>query len=455
MTESVQDERLSRHFFARGFNPPASTIVLAVSRQAGANAVEVARSVMDLMPQLRLELPGSIRLIPTFDRSQTIVHSVADVQTTLFIAFLLVILVIFVFLGRATDTLIPVVALPLSLLVTVAVMYALNYSINNLTLMAMTLAIGFLVDDAIVFLENVVRRAQHGESIYRATLNSAGEISFTILSMTLSLAAVFIPLVFMPGLLGRIFREFAITIIVAIFASGLISLTLTPLMCARLLAERGPGHKKHWMERLNDRFFKPTLAFYSRTLGWFLNHGWLAAPIIVVCAFGVWFFFKALPFTLLPTGDSGVIRGFFIVQEGASPEEQRQLQDKLDPVLQANPAVDKYFTVAGRAGQAAGVFTVIFLKDVKDRPPIESVAADLRKATSTIPGIFPTLNPQPVLRIDIGGTGSTFGRYTYALSGINPSGSLRRGRRIGREAAQLPGFCRTAASRSLSQYAEP
>ena len=282
--EGVQDERLSRHFFARGFNPPASTIVLAVSRQAGANAVEVARSVMDLMPQLRLELPGSIQLIPTFDRSQTIVHSVSDVQTTLFIAFVLVILVIFAFLGRATDTLIPVVALPLSLLLTFTVMYALNYSINNLTLMAMTLAIGFLVDDAIVFLENVVRRAQHGESIYRATLNSAGEISFTILSMTLSLAAVFIPLVFMPGLLGRIFREFAITIIVAIFASGLISLTLTPLMCARLLAERGPGHKKHWMERWNDRVFQPTLAFYSRTLDWFLDHGWLAAPIVALCA---------------------------------------------------------------------------------------------------------------------------------------------------------------------------
>jgi hydrophobic/amphiphilic exporter-1 (mainly G- bacteria), HAE1 family len=440
VTESVQDERLSRHFFARGFNPPASTIVLAVSRQAGANAVEVARSVMDLMPQLRLELPGSIRLIPTFDRSQTIVHSVADVQTTLFIAFLLVILVIFIFLGRATDTLIPVVALPLSLLVTVSVMYALNYSINNLTLMAMTLAIGFLVDDAIVFLENVVRRAQHGESIYRATLNSAGEISFTILSMTLSLAAVFIPLVFMPGLLGRIFREFAITIIVAIFASGLISLTLTPLMCARLLAERGPGHKKHWMERLNDRFFKPTLAFYSRTLGWFLNHGWLAAPIIVICAFGVWFFFKALPFTLLPTGDSGVIRGFFIVQEGASPEEQRQLQDKLDPVLQANPAVDKYFTVAGRAGQAAGVFTVIFLKDAKDRAGIESVAAELRKAASTIPGIFPTLNPQPVLRIDIGGTGSTFGRYTYVLSGINPSEVYAAADALGAKLRNYPGF---------------
>jgi HAE1 family hydrophobic/amphiphilic exporter-1 len=244
VTDSVQDERLSRHFFARGFTPPASTIVMAVSRQAGANAVEVATSIRELLPQLRLELPGSINLIPTFDRAKTIERSVHDVQETLLIAFVLVILVIFIFLGRAADTMIPVVALPLSLLITFLAMWALGFSINNLTLMALTLAIGFLVDDAIVFLENVVRRAEAGESIYKATLNSAGEISFTILSMTLSLAAVFIPLVFMPGLLGRIFREFAITIIVAIVASGVVSLTLTPLMCARMLKERGPGTRR-------------------------------------------------------------------------------------------------------------------------------------------------------------------------------------------------------------------
>nr|MBA2242147.1 efflux RND transporter permease subunit [Chthoniobacterales bacterium] len=289
--DTVQDERLSRHFFARGFNPPASVIVMAVSRQAGANAVEVAESITALLPQLRLELPGSINLIPTFDRAQSIVHSVEDVQVTLMIAFVLVIIVIFIFLGRATDTLIPVVALPLSLLVTFLAMWALGYSINNLTLMALTLAIGFLVDDAIVFLENVVRRAESGESIYKATLNSAGEISFTILSMTLSLAAVFIPLVFMPGLLGRIFREFAVTIIVAIFASGLISLTLTPLMCARLLKERGPSHQKTWMEKFTQSFFDPVLNFYSRSLDWFLRHGWLAVPIVALCAVGLWYFF--------------------------------------------------------------------------------------------------------------------------------------------------------------------
>jgi HAE1 family hydrophobic/amphiphilic exporter-1 len=440
VVDSVQDERLSRHFFARGFTPPASVIVFAVSRQAGANAVAVARSVRELMPELRRELPGSIRLIPTFDRSQTIVHSVADVQTTLAIAFMLVVLVIFIFLGRAADTLIPVVALPLSLLITFLAMWVFGYSINNLTLMAMTLAIGFLVDDAIVFLENVVRRAEAGESIYRATLNSAGEISFTILSMTLSLAAVFIPLVFMPGLLGRIFREFAITIIVAIVASGVVSLTLTPLMCSRILAERGPSHIKTWTERLFARIFEPVRGFYSRSLDWFLGHGWLAVPILIACAFGVWFFFSSLPFTLLPTGDSGVIRGFFIVPEGASPQQQRQLQDKLDPVLQANPAVDKYFTVAGRQGMGAGVFTVLFLKNARDRAGIESIAADLRRACASIPGIFPTLNPQPALQINIGAIGSSFGRYSYVLSGIDPDEVYAAADALGAKLRSYPGF---------------
>ena len=202
-----------------------------------------------------------------------------DVQFTLVIAFVLVILVIFVFLGRASDTLIPMVALPMSFLITFVAMWWLGYSINNLTLMAITLAIGFLVDDAIVFLENVVRRAEHGESIYQATMNSAGEISFTILSMTLSLAAVFIPLAFMPGLLGRIFREFAITIIVAIFASG------SGFAHSYAVDVRAPsGRARHrtrktWTERSSTRFFHPIRDALRPNADWFLDHGWIAAPI--------------------------------------------------------------------------------------------------------------------------------------------------------------------------------
>src|SRR5438128_10629918 len=295
--QSVQDERLSRTFWMRGFNPPGSVVVLAVSRQAGANAVEVANSVKALFPEIRASLPGSITLVPVFDRSQSIVDSVHDVQFTLMIAFILVVIVIYIFLGRATDTLIPAVALPLSLLLTVAVMYMLDYSINNLTLMALTLAIGFLVDDAIVFLENVVRRAEHGESILKAAFNSAGEISVTIMSMTLSLAAVFIPLVFLPGLLGRIFREFSVTIIVAILASGLISLTLTPLMCARILGERKAGHKRARMEKWTSDFIQRVIAGYGRALDKFLDRAWLTVPILLGCILGLWFFFTHLPFT--------------------------------------------------------------------------------------------------------------------------------------------------------------
>src|SRR5712691_8689828 len=420
--QSVQDERLSRTFWIRGFNPPGSVVVLAVSRQAGANAVEVANSVKALFPELNASLPGSITLVPVFDRSQSIVNSVADVKFTLVIAFMLVVMVIYVFLGRATDTLIPAVALPLSLLLTFAVMYMLNYSINNLTLMALTLAIGFLVDDAIVFLENVVRRAEHGESIVKATFNSAGEISFTILSMTLSLAAVFIPLVFLPGLLGRIFREFSVTIIVAILASGLISLTLTPLMCARILGERKAGHKRARMERWTGDFIKRVIAGYGRALDKFLDRAWLTVPILFGCIVGLWFFFTHLPFTLLPPGDSGFIRGVFIAQEGSSPAQMRAFQQQVNQKLKDDPNIAQFFTLAGFSSRSAASQALIFgfLKPRSQRPPIDQCILQLQKSIGSIPGITAVLQPNPVLQINVGVTNQTQGQYAYTLDGIVP-----------------------------------
>src|SRR6266540_1567557 len=420
--QSVQDERISRFFWMRGFNPPGSVVVLAVSRQAGANAVEVANSVKALFPELRASLPGSIKFTPVFDRSQTIVNSADEVKWTLIIAFVLVVLVIYVFLGRATDTLIPAVALPMSLLLTVAVMYMLNFSINNLTLMALTLAIGFLVDDAIVFLENVVRRAEHGESILKATFNSAGEISFTILSMTLSLAAVFIPLVFIPGLLGRIFREFSVTIIVAILASGRVSLTLTPLMCARILGERKAGHKRAWMERHTSNFIQRVIAAYGRGLDWFLDRAWLTVPILLVCILGLWFFFSHLPFTLIPPGDSGFIRGVFIAQEGSSPAQMRAYQAEVNKKLQEDPAVGQFFTLAGFSSRSAlsqGLM-FLFLKPRGERPPIDQIILRLQKSLDSIPGVAAVLTPSPVLQISVGATSQTQGQYAYTISGIVP-----------------------------------
>src|SRR5438128_5097372 len=420
--DSVQDERISRSFWMRGFNPPGSVVVLAVSRQAGANAVEVANSVKALFPQLRASLPGSIGLIPVFDRSQSIVDSVHDVQWTLMIAFVLVVMVIYVFLGRATDTLIPAVALPLSLLLTATAMYMLNFSINNLTLMALTLAIGFLVDDAIVFLENVVRRAEHGESILKAAYNSAGEISFTILSMTLSLAADFIPLVFLPGLLGRIFQEFSITIIVAILASGLVSLTLTPLMCARILGERKAGHKRARMERWTGTFIKRVIDAYSRAVDKFLDRAWLTIPILLACILGLWFFFTHLPFTLLPPGDSGFARGVFIAQEGSSPEQMRAFQKLVNEKIEADPSVGQFFTVAGSLSRSSSSQAIIFcvFKPREQRDPSEQCLLRIRKWINTIPGLTAVITPSPVLQINVGATNQTQGQYAYTISGIVP-----------------------------------
>jgi hydrophobic/amphiphilic exporter-1 (mainly G- bacteria), HAE1 family len=440
--DSVQDERINMRFWVRGYQVPSATVVMAVSRRAGANVVEVAKSIQDLLPVINAELPGSIRITPVYDRSKNIVHSVADVQTTLLIAFVLVVMVIFAFLGRATDTLIPAVALPLSLLMTFIAMRMLGYSLDNLSLMALTLAIGFLVDDAIVFLENTVRRMERGEQAFEAAINSAREISFTILSMTISLAAVFIPLVFMTGLVGRIFREFAITIVISIFASGLVSLTLTPLMCARLLKERGEGSKKTWMERVIGGIESRVLRHYGSSLWWFLRHRWISALIWIICLGGTIGLFMLVPKTFLPPGDSSVIFGAFIAKEGSSPTQMHELQNRFAEKLQEDPNVLVDFTVTGGTGYMASNqgITFTFIKPPSERIPIQVVTAQLMGKLNTIPGVFSFLRPFPVLEISTGATQQNQGQYAFSVSGVNPSQVYEVGSKLLAKLHQYPGF---------------
>lgn len=440
--ESVQDERLNMRFWARGYPVPGATVVLAVFRQAGANAVQVADSIRALLPQISAELPGSIRITPLYDRSRGIVNSVKDVQETLLIAFVLVVLVIFIFLGRATDTLIPAVALPISLLITFVVMRILGYSLDNLSLMALTLAIGFLVDDAIVFLENTVRRMEQGEGALQATIQSAKEISFTIVSMTISLAAVFIPLVFMSGLVGRIFREFAVTIVVAIIASGLVSLTLTPLMCARLLKDRGEASRRTWMERRIGAFEKRVLGGYARSLSWFLARRWISLVIWVVCLAGTIGLFMVVPKAFLPPGDSSVVTGVFIGREGASPEEMHAIQEQVDAVLLQNPNVMATIEVTGLAQFIASnqgiMFT--FLKPPAGRAPIHEEAAKLMGAIARIPGVIAFLRPFPVLEISTGATNQNQGQYQFSISGVNPQQVYDASAKLLAKMHDFPGF---------------
>jgi HAE1 family hydrophobic/amphiphilic exporter-1 len=440
--DSVQDERVNMRFWVRGYEVPSATVIVAVNRRAGANAVEVSKSIRGILPQVSNQLPGSIRVTPIYDRSLSIVHSVTDVETTLIIAFVLVVIVIFAFLGRATDTLIPTVALPLSLLITFMAMNALGYSLDNLSLMALTLAIGFLVDDAIVFLENTVRRMERGEEPFAAAINSAKEISFTIMSMTISLAAVFIPLVFMTGLVGRIFREFAITIVIAIFASGLVSLTLTPLMCARLLKARGEGTKKTWMERVIGGIERRVLAVYGGSLWWFLKHRWVSPVIWVICLAGTIVLFILIPKAFLPPGDSSVIFGAFIAREGSSPAQMHELQDRVDQTLHQDPNVITDFTMTGATGFLAAnqgiMFT--FIRPPEERQPIQQVTAGMMGKLNTIPGVFTFLRPFPVLEISTGVTSQQQGQYAYAVSGANPEQVYEVSEKLMAKLRPYPGF---------------
>ncbi len=442
VVDSVQDERINMRFWVRGYPVPASTVVVAVNRRAGANVVEVAKSIRALLPLVQTELPGSVRVTMIYDRSQSIVNSVNDVKTTLALAFVLVVGVIFVFLGRAADTLIPAVALPLSLLLTVIVMRMLGYSLDNLSLMALTLAIGFLVDDAIVFLENTVRRMERGEKAMQAAIGSAREISFTIVSMTVSLAAVFIPLVFMSGLVGRIFREFAVTIVVAILASGLVSLTLTPLMCARLLKDRGEGARKTWMERVIGGVERRVLKAYGSSLWWFLRRRWVSATIWAVCMAGTIALLAWIPKAFLPTGDSSVVNGVFIGAEGSSPDQMHTIQDEVDKTLHTDPNVLMDFTVSGVSGflPSNQGLTFIFLKPPSTRPPIGAVAGQLMGRVGSIPGVFAFLRPFPVLEISTGATSQLQGQYAYTISGAEPSQVYDTAGKLMGKLYSYPGF---------------
>jgi HAE1 family hydrophobic/amphiphilic exporter-1 len=435
VVDSVQDERQHPSFWFRDAKTPTAIVVLPIFRQAGANAVEVSRRIEAELPNIKQTLPPSVDLRVIYDRSASIVNSFMDVQETLMIAFILVVLVIFLFLGRASDTLIPTVALPLSLLLTFIVMNMLGYSLDNLSLMALTLAIGFLVDDAIVFLENVVRRMEtFGESPLVASINGAKEISFTILSMTVSLAAVFIPLLFLSGLMGRIFREFSITIVVAIFASGIVSLTLTPLMCARMLSRRGEGSKKSFLERVIGGVEHRVLKLYGDSLWFFLKNRWVSAVVWVVCLIGTGYLFSVVPKSFLPTGDSSFLLGVMIAQQGSSPHQMQEYQKQVEAAMQANPDVRLTITATGLSQflNSNQGFCIAFLVPPEQRvtkpapgeskASIQTVAGDLMKrAAMHTTGLLTFLVPQPVLQISTGATARNQGDIQYSISGVDPA----------------------------------
>ena len=373
------------------------SIVLAIQRQPGTNTVAVADGVKQAMQRLRLQLPGSVEVRTLYDRSVPIRDSVRDVKTTLFITLCLVVMVIFLFLKNVSATVITSLALPLSIIGTFSAMFALGYSLDNLSLMALTLSVGFVVDDAIVMLENIVRHMEMGKPAFQAALEGSREIGFTIVSMTLSLTAVFIPVLLMGGLLGRLFHEFAVTIGIAILVSGFVSLTLTPMLCSRFLRPSKEAHHGRFYEA-TERFYQSMLGLYERTLGWVMDHRRTALLFSGGILVGTAVLFILVPKGFIPTEDIGTVSGTTETIEGTSYDAMVQHQQAVADVLLHDPYVADFMSTVGGGTMNQGRVS-LHLKPRSQRPNADAVIRELQPKLAAIPGIRVYLSVPPVIRI--------------------------------------------------------
>jgi len=425
--DSVQDARNANWYGERdadGRLEPARAIMLAVQKQPGVNTVEVAERVRALLPMFAKQLPESIKLSILRDNSRAVKESVHDVQFTLMLSIALVVLVIFVFLRSVPATIIPSVAIPMALLGTFVVMYFCGYSLDNLSLLALTLSVGFVVDDAIVMLENIVRHIEGGMPVREAAFKGAKEIGFTILSMTLSLVAVFIPLMFMGGILGRLLHEFAVTITASILVSGIVSLTLTPMLCSRFLKPiAGGGHAPaappSALFRWSERVFDGVHGLYERTLHSSMRHRFtvliVSAVMAVLTVALVW----VLPKGFIPTDDTGIVMAFTEGAQDISFEEMVRHQQAAAAIVAQQPYVNAFMSAIGGGGSSSGQLNqgriFMTLKPRGERPSIDKIMTDLRQKLGAIPGLRAYPQVPPAIRIG--------GQLTKALYQLTLTGS--------------------------------
>jgi HAE1 family hydrophobic/amphiphilic exporter-1 len=408
--DSVEEDKIASWYTT------TRAVVLAIQRQPGTNTIEVVDAVRQLLPTFRTQIPASVNLVVLYDRSESIRDSVRDVKFTLFLAMCLVVLVIFLFLRNLSATVIPSLALPMSVIGTFSVMYLLDYSLDNLSLMALTLSVGFVVDDAIVVLENIVRHMEMGKNPWQASLEGSREIGFTIVSMTLSLAAAFIPVLFMGGILGRLLNEFAVTIAAAILVSGFVSLTLTPMLCSRYL--KPPKAERHGrLYLLTERFFDGMLKLYDVTLKAVLRRPratLIASGILLVVTV---YLFATIPKGFLPSEDQGTIFAFTEASQGISFDAMMRHQQAVGAVVRKNPHVKSYFSAIGASSHSPAANTgriFMQLKPRDQRPHVDEIIKQLRGQLASVTGI--RVFPQNLPPIRIGGT-LTKSLYQFTLQG--------------------------------------
>jgi HAE1 family hydrophobic/amphiphilic exporter-1 len=410
------------------------TIMLAIQRQPGTNTVEVVNGVKKLLPVFRSQLPASISLNILYDRSQSIRNSVHDVKFTLFLALCLVVMVIFLFLRNITATLIPSLALPLSIVGTFSAMYLLGYNLDNLSLMALTLSVGFVVDDAIVMLENIVRHLEKGETIFEAALNGSREIGFTILSMTISLAAVFIPVFFMGGLLGRLLHEFAVTITAAVLLSGFVSLTLTPMLCSRFL--RPENKESHGaLYRLSESLFQGMFGLYKRTLQGVLERRWVTLAVFFITLLLTAWLFVVTPKGFLPSEDTGMIMGVSEGDQGISFDSMVRSQKIAAGIIRQDPNVGDISSSV--TGSNTGRFFITLKPRSQRMLNADQVIQQLRPKLARIPGMRVFLQNPPPIRI---GGHMTKSQYQFTLQSTDTKELYRYIPIMEEKMRELPGF---------------
>jgi len=421
--DSVQDDKQASWLYTRdektGHLTASRAVTLSVLRQPGTNTIEVTDRVRALLPVFKNLLPPSLTLLVRGDRSQSIRRAFDDVQITMLITLVLVVLVIFFFLRNAWATTIPTLALPFTVLGTMAVMAALDFSLDNMSMMALILAIGFIVDDAIVMLENIVRHIEMGEEPFEAALKGSKEIGFTIVSMTVSLAAVFIPILFMSGILGRLFREFAITITVAILISGVVSITLTPMLCSRFLRAHDPNKKHNWLYRVIEWFFDLQFKIYEWTLKRVLRHRVVMSVAFFAVIGGVVYLFDKVPKGFIPDQDTDQIMLQMMAAQGTSFYKMKDYQQAVAEIVRRDPDVDTFMaSVGGGFGGQSGnnAMMNIILKPRNERKrTMQQIMDDLRPKIARYPGFQTFMRIPPA--INIGTRGS---RAAYELTVLSP-----------------------------------
>jgi hydrophobic/amphiphilic exporter-1 (mainly G- bacteria), HAE1 family len=415
-------------------------VTLAIQRQPGSNTIAVVDAVKVKLPALRAQLPGALRLDVLYDRSEAIRESVHDVEFTLVLTVALVVLVIFLFLRNVRATLIPSLAVPASLVGTFAAMSLLNFSLDNLSLMALTLSVGFVVDDAIVMLENIVRRMEGGEDVLTAALKGGREIGFTILSMTISLVAVFIPVLFMGGLLGRLFKEFAVTISIAILVSGFVSLTLTPMLCSRFLKKANVAGEGRFF-KATEKIFNAWLALYERSLQWVLGRQkeTLAVSGILIVVTAV--LFVVIPKGFLSSDDTGQFIGYTEGLPGVSYQEMQLHQREVTDVLRRHPAVAGVSSTVGSSDASpagnSGNLLVLLKPRNQRKQDVDEIIEELRPKLSSISGINVYLQNPP--SVSIGGQ-VTRSPYQLTLQGSDRTELAAVTARVEKKLKTLPGL---------------